>query len=165
MHLLSRKSAKCQCTNKISIKNSEQNIFLKKITWRLGEVKSNLFGQALHHPSLLKAEKQQRLHLKSLKWQMSLLNCPTDKDALSPDNLTQWLAQQQSCLSHAKVPVTNEKWFRWLTTLEEWVKARNFVCIIEMGLSVCFANTAFFSGMPTHIWNWEREELGSPVSG
>lgn len=110
MHLLLWKSAKSQHRNTICIKNSGQNHLMP------GEVKCNLFAQALHHLSLWKAEKQQWLHLKSLKWQMRWLNCPADKDALSPDNLTRGLAEmatelfvtcQSTCYKWERIPQAN----------------------------------------------------------
>lgn len=52
-----------------------------------------------------------------------------------------------------------------LTSLEEWDKVRGCMCIIETGMSLCIANAAFSPDMPMHIWNWEREELGSAVRG
>lgn len=81
----------------------------QKCTWYLGEVSCDLSGQVVYHPSLWKAEKQQWLHLKSLKWQMSLLNCPADKGSLSPDNPTHWLAERATEL-FVTCQITCYKW-------------------------------------------------------
>lgn len=98
-----------------------------------GEVCCNLFGQALHHPSLWKAEKQQRLHLKSLKWQMSLLNCPADKGTLSLDNPTKWLAERATEL-FVTCQNTCYKWEMVLTGFEEWHREREILCVHRDGI-------------------------------
>lgn len=60
-----------------------QNVREKTIWTDSGEAKCNLLGDASHYPSLWKAEIEKPSYLRRLKWQMSWLNCPTNKDALS----------------------------------------------------------------------------------
>lgn len=60
-----------------------QNASAETILTHSVEAKCNLLRDASHHPSLWKAEIEKPSYLKRLKWQMSWLNCPTNKDALS----------------------------------------------------------------------------------
>lgn len=105
-------------------------------------VKCHLFRDASHHPSLWKAKKNKKpSHLKSLKWQMSWLNCPANKDSLSLPWQPSSQERQRGRLSHAKLPVASEG-----------LGARRPALGSGMGL-FAFASWAFFPGAPTHAQN------------
>ena len=133
------------------------------------EVRCDWFGEVVHHPSLWKAEKQQRLHLKGSKMtnEFAQLSGRQRRPLPWQPHKVTCSEGQRGCLSHAKLPVTNETRLSPLTSTEkrsemEW----KIPCVQIDEIVLCALPTRpSFPGKPRHIWNWERQRLAVQSAG